>query len=97
MASGDAVNSGPTSVAAGAYLTIQPGAGVEWIVHNLKLPDGTISVEIYDYDGTNSILLGTATSSWLTMNFHLTNAKYMRMKNITAAAVYLAYDGIVVK
>jgi hypothetical protein len=97
MASGDAVN-GLASVGSGAYLTIQPGAGVEWIIHNIFVPDGSSSgVEVYAWTGATFILIATITSSMLTHNFHVTNTYYMKLKNLAGGALYLGYDGIVVK
>jgi len=97
MASGDAVN-GLSSVAGSAYLSIQPGAGVEWIIHNILVPDGSTSgVEVYAWTGATYILIATITSSMLTHNFHITNTYYLKLKNLAAGALYLGYDGIVVK
>ena len=97
MTSGDAVNA-LSSIGTGAYLTIQPGAGVEWIIHNLLVPDGSTSgVEVYEFTGATSLLIATITSSMLSHNFHLTNTYYLKMKNLSTGSVVLGYDGIVVK
>lgn len=96
MAVGDAVTA-VTSVASGAYLTIQPGSGVEWVIHNLSVPLGT-SAELYKYDGSNEILIDSNLSGgWSGEFFHLTNSIYYRVKNTSVSTAYLGYDGIISK
>ena len=53
MAVGDVV-SGQSSIAAAAYLDIQPGAGVEWVIHNIY---HEYDIELSQYDGTNTLVL----------------------------------------
>jgi hypothetical protein len=96
MAAGDAYRVGPTSVADTAYLTIQPGSGVEAVVHNIDVPVGT-AVEVYRYDGTNSILLDSGSESYSDFHWHVTNTHYLRVKNVSGGAAYLAADGMVTK
>jgi hypothetical protein len=97
MALGDAVVVAPTSISAGASLTIQPGSGVEWIIHNIYSATG-YSIEIYRTDGSNPILVDSnSTGGLLGYAFHLTNAQYMTVKNTDASARYISYDGIVSK
>ena len=43
------------SVAAGAYLDVQPAAGTEIVVHNIYVPD-LCPVTLEAYDGTNSLI-----------------------------------------
>lgn len=96
MAVGDTVTA-VTSTANGAYLTIQPGSGAEWIVHNITVPEGT-SAELYKYDGSNEIKIDTITGGgWLGYFFHCTNSIYYRVKNTSGSTAYLGYDGIVSK
>jgi len=84
-----------TSVAAGAYLSIQPGAGVEWTIHNISVPIGT-SAELYKYNGTNEILVDSNPSGgWSGEFFHNTNSIYYRVKNTSASTAYFGYDGII--
>jgi hypothetical protein len=97
MASGDAVNA-LASVAASGTLNIQPGAGNEWIVHNIFLPEGSTSgVEVYAVTGAVECLLKTVTDPLLTFNFHVTNTYFLKLKNLAGVNVVLGYDGIVVK
>lgn len=94
MAVGDII-SNIASVAANAYIDIQPGAGAEWVIHNV-LWDG--ACELYFYDGTNLLKVDADTSygGRLGTVFHCTNTKYYRIKAITATRL-LGYDGVVTK
>ena len=95
MPVGDVVST-ISSIAAGAYLDIQPGSGIEWVIHNIHHED---QVEIYFYDGTNSILVDVdaGQGSWTGQFFHCTNTKYYRVKNTAASAKLIGYDGIITK
>jgi hypothetical protein len=96
MALGDAVTVVPTSVSAGASLTIRPSAGEEWIIHNIF--SAAYAIEVYKTDGTNPILFESNSSGGLLgYAFHLTNTVYMTVKNTDASARYISYDGIVSK
>lgn len=97
MSSGDAVNN-IEAVTDDGYLDIHPTAGIEWIIHNLFIPDGIAGgVEVYAYNGTLSVLIGTFTSTQMLVNFHCTNTDYIRIKNVSGSSADLGYDGIVVK
>lgn len=93
MAVGDATT-GLSSIANNAYLDIQAGIGVEWIIHNIYYPD---AVEIYLTDGTNEIKFDFDTSSGARLGyvFHVTNGHYLRVKNVSGATMYIGYDGVV--
>ena len=95
MAVGD-VFSGLASIAAAAYLDIQPAAGVEVVIHNIY-HDGDIQLEFYD--GTNSLIFDTDTGTgvYAKFAFHVTNAMRIRVKNTAATAQLIGYDGIVSK
>jgi len=84
------------SVAAQDFLAIQPGAGVEWVIHNVHHEAGA---ELHFYDGTNTIVVMTdaAGGSWTGLALHATNTKYYRIKNTDAAAKHLGYDGVQTK
>ena len=96
MAAGDVFSGGPTSVAAGAYLDIQPGAGVEAVITNIFYGG---AVEIYYYDGAQQILAFSDVSAGAVLNssFHVVNARRIRVKNVTGAAIYIGYDGVQTK
>ena len=92
MAVGD-VFSGLASIAAAAYLDIQPAAGVEVVIHNIY-HDGDIQLEFYD--GTNSLIFDTdaGTGIYAKYAFHVTNTRRIRVKNTAATAQLIGYDGI---
>ena len=94
MAVGDVVADN-ASVAAAGYLTIQPGAGVTWQIHNITWMDATT---VSTYDGTNEcpFLVDTAAGGLLNAVFFVTNGDYIRVQNNHAsAAKVLHYDGII--
>lgn len=95
MAIGDVVN-GLSSVNAAATLAIQPGAGIEWGIHNVYFE---AEVEIYIVESTNELLFADAAAkgSLSAYFFHLTNAHYLEVKNTNAGAKLIGYDGIVTK
>ena len=95
MAIGDVVK-GLSSIITGAFLTIQPGAGAEWIVHNIY---HQADVELYVTDGSNDVKFDADSSfgAWTGMFFHLTNDQYLKVKNTNASSKFLGYDGVVSK
>lgn len=95
MAQGDAVGS-VASVNASATLTVQPGAGVEWIIHNIYHAD---EVELRVVEGGNELLFDTSATkgSWSAYFFHLTNTHYLKVKNTASGAKLVGYDGVVSK
>ena len=96
MAAGDVV-SDLQSVAAGAYLTIQPASGVEIVIHNIY---HEYDVELSFYDGTNEIAFDsdTGAGAWCNFAFHATNTLYFRVKNSdTSNARLIGYDGVQTK
>ncbi len=95
MAVGD-VCSDLQSIAASSYLDIRPGSGVEWVIHNIYHED---KVEISFYDGTNEIVfdVDSGAGSWRWEEFHCTNGRRIRVKNLAGSAKLIGYDGIVTK
>jgi hypothetical protein len=98
MAAGDAVVSLSPSVAAGAFVTIQPGAGVEWLIQNI-MSQGSIVLEWFD--GTNAIDFETSPvgqpGAYLNTTFRLTNALFLRVKNNEATTKNIGYTGVQTK
>jgi len=93
MAVGDVV-ADIQSIAAGAYLDIQPGAGVEWVIHNIY-HESDIQLELYD--GTNSLIFDTDAGAGIYAKyaFHVKNTIRIRVKNTHATlAKLIGYDGI---
>lgn len=95
MAAGD-VKSGLASVASGGFLNIQPPATEEWVIINIFVPSGK-SAELYFSDGTNSVLVESRAGGWVGYSFHVTNALYLRVKNLDTAAQYIGYSGLQTK
>ena len=94
MAVGDVV-SAHSSIADDASLTIQPGAGAEWIIHNLYYGG---DCELYITDGANEFELDNfGGPEYVQLTFRVNNTVYATFKNVSGDAAYLGYDGIVTK
>lgn len=96
MAAGDVAIFGPTSTATGAWLALQPSAGVEVVIHNIGYAG---AMELEFYDGTNLVKMdedGTA-GSRVGLFLHCTNSKYYRIKNVSGATGFLCADGMTTK
>ncbi len=98
MAAGDVFQEGPTSTTDDSWLDIQPGASVEWVIHNVYVGLG-VAVEFEYFDGTNIILFDSdaVDGTRFMVNWHVTNTNRVRVKNVSGGTVYLAADGIVTK
>jgi hypothetical protein len=81
-----------TLITNGNSLTIQPAAGVEWIIHNIEFVG---ACEVYKTDGTHPIQIYAGTTSLLGFQFHLTNGIYFTVKNVSGGDFYISYDGII--
>lgn len=98
MASGDIYVGGPTSVNIGDFLTIQPAAGVEAVVINIY--HGDKAIEVYYSDGTNDIKIDAGESGGLSLmgrSLGVTNARYLKVKNVSGSAAYLGWTGMYTK
>jgi len=94
MAVGDAVVNN-SSVASAAFLDVQPGSGVEWMIHHIHHED---AVEIYWYDGTNQFLISTsAGANYESIGARVTNSIRLRVKNTSGSTKRIGYDGIQTK
>jgi len=81
-------------ITTGARLDIQPGAGVEWIIHNLVF-DANITLE--RFDGTlTAIGPSFIGPDWqpFSPGFHVNNTDRIRIVNDDAATKTICYDGI---
>jgi hypothetical protein len=85
-----------SSVSNGNYLSIQPGAGVEWQLLDLYFGGAW---ELYRTDGTNAIKIdeGITTGSLQQRKMIASNGIYFRIKNVSGGSVYMGYDGIIKK
>ncbi|MEM1564054.1 MAG: hypothetical protein QW161_05225 [Candidatus Bathyarchaeia archaeon] len=95
MAVGD-VKSDLQNIAAGSFLNIQPPSGEEWVIHNIYHAS---DVELHFYDGTNSLAFDTDAGPgvYAKYAFHVTNSRYIRVKNTSASAQLIGYDGVQTK
>jgi hypothetical protein len=95
MAIGDSVTN-HSSILNGAFLTIQPGAGAEWLITNVYANG---AFELYRTDGTNLIFLDAtiAQGSFQNRKMIATYTIYFAIKNISGGTIYMGYDGFVIK
>lgn len=95
MAVGDVVSS-LSSIDTDAYLDIQPGAGMEWVIHNIY-HESDIQLEFYD--GSNGVAFESVTGAgiYAKFAFHMTNSIRIRVKNTSGEAKLIGYDGVVTK
>jgi hypothetical protein len=100
MAVGDAVNAF-TSTANNANLDVQPGSGVEWFIHTVYGEEALGAYEIWrgdDASFTNSKKVRTVAAGDVHgLTYRVTNAKPMRIKNVSGATQFLGYDGVITK
>jgi Tfp pilus assembly protein FimT len=96
MAQGDVVSGLTAAVANNGTVNIQPGAGVEWVIHNIYYSG---AVEYYMVNGANTIKFDSdsANSARLGAVFHLNNTQYLQMKNVSGGTANIAYDGVQTK
>lgn len=95
MAVGDAVTTSAT-VTTTNYLDLQPGSGVEWIIHNVYYSG---AVELYVYNGTLSLKYDADATygGKEVMCMHCTNTYYYRVKNVSGGDIVVSYNGMVSK
>lgn len=95
MAKGDVV-SALMSVSGFAYLTIQPSAGVEYVIHNVY-HENTITLQ--QYDGSVGVFFDTSAGqgAYSSFQFHATNSLYFRVLNSSSSFQTIGWDGIQTK
>lgn len=93
MATGDVVSIIESHVQ-NEYMTIRPGVGVEWIIHNIYFNQ---PVEIQFYDGSNALIFEWINDigEWPWTLFHLKNGYYLRVKATNFGTTLMAYDGVI--
>jgi len=98
MAAGDAYIKAPASVSSSSFMDLQPGSGVEVVVHDIYVAAG-VSYEIYYSDGTNNILYLAmpAGGGALNLQAHCTNTNYVRVKNVSGSSAFMAASGMTTK
>lgn len=89
---------------AGGVFGIRPDtSGEEWVIHNVYIPEGVVSViELYICTDPTYVSLPlkfkTLIESQTGMNnFHVNTSQFLVAKNTSASAVYIAFDGVVSK
>lgn len=101
MAAGDVYQLFDATVGETEFLTMQPSAGVELVIHNITVnPTATTSTTALEfYDGTNAFIVDTITGSgsWMGMFLHCTNAAYYRVNPTDATNTKICCDGMVTK
>ena len=92
MGAGSAVGSNNNTAGSGTF-TIQPSAGVEWVVHNFMW-SGPCTITITD--GSHPVVFYTATALGYLGNvqIHLTNTQYVVMTDTSGSTNAMAYNGI---
>jgi hypothetical protein len=93
MAIGQAVINS-ASVADAGVISIRPAEDVEWVIHNILVPEGA-DIQIIYYDGSTATVLESATGSYFDVHFHTTYAKYYQVKNVSGGSKIIGYDGVV--
>ena len=96
MAVGDVFDVVITSVANNGFQDVRPGAGVEVVIHNVYYGG---AIELYKSDGTNQIRIYSDTQggSLVSAALHATQTRYLRIKNISGASIFVSADGIQTK
>jgi len=99
MAVGDVI-SAIVSASSGGRMSIQPAAGVEWVIQNIWIGSTTVSFDLELFDGANTITaLSSATGPLVisNMQFHANNSIYPRVLNNDAGTRQFGYDGVQTK
>jgi len=93
---GEVFSAYEAALANNGTLDAQPASGGEAVIHNIWYGG---AVEIYRNDGSNTVKINEDSSSgimeWLA--YHVTNAEYITIKNVSGGAVDVGYDGIYTK
>lgn len=97
MAFGDTVTNW-ASAASNGTMDVRPGAGVEWLITTLVSGSGK-AMEVYlTEDGSTFTLADSLLGgSQHRLTYRLTNAFWMRLKNVSGGSAYIGYQGVVTK
>jgi hypothetical protein len=98
VAAGDAYIKAPASVASAGFMDLQPGSGVEVVIHDIYVGNG-VAYEVYYSDGSNNILYLAMPGGGGALNLqaHCSNTNYVRVKNTSGGSVYMAASGMTTK
>lgn len=96
MALGDIIYGGSTSINAAGNFLIRPTTGIDWIVNEIAIPDGT-AASVYRVTTVNStgIEVKIADVSESLSEYHLlcTYDYYLKLVNDSTSAQVYAYGG----
>ena len=78
------------------YLDIQPGPGTQAVIHNIYHED---DVDFAFVDGTSNLIFDSVSGpgAYTKFAFHVTNTRWIRVRNLSGTEVLIGYDGIVTK
>lgn len=98
MAVGDAVVGGTYNLANNSTIDIQPGSGVEWLIHTIGSQSGKAIEVYYLENATNEVLVDSFTGGSVHgLNWRITNGEILRLKNTSGGAALVFYNGVVTK
>ena len=96
MAAGDKFIAKNGSLANNGFLTVQPGAGVEAVIHNILVPAG-VTIGVTAYDGTDEVEWHNGPGPLLSHNIGITNTNYMRVQNKSGSVIKIVVQGVETK
>jgi hypothetical protein len=96
MAAGDAYLKDPTSITNNSFLELQPAGGTEIVLHTIYYAG---AVELYFYDGTDTIKFDTDGAAGVrrNLNHHCSNTVWVRVKNVSGSTMMIGADGMYTK
>jgi hypothetical protein len=82
----------------GAAMTVQPGAGVEWLIHTIEIEAAPCSVQ-RTKDGATWTTLDTydAPGSYHGLMHRANNTDYFRILNNSGSTNFVGYNAVVTK
>ena len=97
MAVGDTVTAWASKTTT-STTDVQPGAGVEWLIHTL-VSQSAKAMEVYLTENGSTFTLVEAQSGGAVQGlmYRLTNTTWMRLKNTDGGTAYNGYQGVVTK
>lgn len=96
MAEGDMCSGSVQLIDDGYALIKSDTVGIEWVIHNIYIPQGS-AIEIYHYYNSTpsqEILLFSTSNSLCGYFFHCSNESCIKVVNVSGSTIYVGYDGI---
>jgi len=96
MAAGESAGLITATVANDTYFVIQPGAGIEWCIHNIA---HSANCTLYLTNGTTYIQMdtGTGAGAWINQVFFISNTLYIAVKNTSGGNADFGAIGVITK